>query len=211
MISSSRTVLSFSGRSPFVPISFRIALCLLLLSGTGSLRAQTSQSRDSHAGLDLAFSYVGERSLKAATGQNFWMQGGSVELGIDFFHGLGVAAEIAGTHTGSIGTSGVPLSLVSITCGPRYRWHAGRRNSLYGEAMIGEADGFQSLFPATSGSLTSSNNLAVQVGGGVDFQLSNRFALRVDAAWVRTQLPNATDNVQDTLRLGGGIAFHFGR
>ena len=141
----------------------------------------------------------------------FWMQGGSAELGANLIHGFGFAAEVTGTHTGSIGTSGVPLSLVSVTCGPRYRWHAGPRSSVYGEAMIGEADGFDSLFPATSGSLTSSNSLAVQVGGGADFHLSKRFALRIDAAWMRTQLPNATDNVQNTLRLSGGIAIRFGR
>jgi len=193
-----------------VPISSRIALCLLLLSGTGFLAAQTPQP-DRSRELDLAISYLGQRSLKAATGQNFWLQGGNIELGADLFHGWGIAAEVTGTHAGSIGTSGIPLSLVDFTAGPRYRWHAGHHTSLYGEAMIGESNGFTSLFPASGNSLTSSNSFALKAGGGADHQLSSRFALRVEAAWVRTQLPNATDNLQNSLRLGAGFAVRFGR
>jgi len=195
-----------------LPISFRIALCLLLFSAAELLRAQSPQPvPDRSTRLDLAFSYVSQRSLKAATGQNFWMQGGSIELGADLLHGLGVAAQVAGTHAGSIGSSGVPLTLMTATFGPRYRWHARRRCSLYGEGLIGEANALESLFPATGASLSSSNSLALQVGGGADFNMSNRVELRVDAAWMRTQLPNATDNVQNTLRLGAGIALRFGR
>ncbi len=201
---------TLTGRSTAVPISSRIALCLLLLSGTGSLAAQTPQPDRSHE-LDLAISYLGRRSLKAATGQNFWLQGGSIELGADLLHGWGIAAEVTGTHAGSIGTSGIPLSLVDFTAGPRYRWHTGHHTSLYGEAMLGEANAFTSLFPASGNSLTSSNSFALKTGGGADHQLSSRFALRVEAAWVRTQLPNATDNLQNSLRLGGGIAVRLGR
>ena len=166
-----------------------------------------------HSGrLDLAFSYVGERSVKAGTSQNFWMQGGSIELGANVWHGWGIAADVTGTHASSIGSGGVPLSLVTTTFGPRYRWHADHRLSVYGQGLIGEANGFHSLFPTPFGSQSSANSLAVQVGGGVDCRLSSHFAIRViDAAWLRTQLPNSTDDVQNTLRLGAGIVMRFGR
>jgi hypothetical protein len=189
----------------YVPLSLRLALCIFLLAGTSSLPAQSSQNK-----LDLAVTYSAERSLKANTSQNFWMQGGSVELGANVWHGLGIAAGITGTHAGSIGTSGVPLSLVTVTFGPRYRWHADHRLSIYGESLIGEANGFRSLFPASTGQQQEANGLASQVGGGIDYRLSGRFALRaLDAAWFRTQLPNSTDNVQNTLRLGAGIVLRF--
>ena len=187
--------------------SFRITLCLLLLAGTSSLQAQSSQNK-----LDLAVTYTAEHSLKANTSQNFWMQGASVELGAIVLHGLGIAASVSGTHAGSIGTSGVPLSLVTVTFGPRYRWHADHRISIYGEGLIGEANGFRSLFPSTAGQQTEANSFASQVGGGIDYRLSNRFAIRaLDAAWSRTQLPNSTDNVQNTLRLGAGVVVRFAR
>jgi len=161
--------------------------------------------------LDLAVTYIAQRSLKANTGQNFWMQGGSVELGADVWHGWGIAADVTGTHAGSIGTSGVPLALVTASFGPRYRWHAGHRLSIYGEGLVGEANGFRSLFPTPSGSQAGANSFASQVGGAVDIRLSDRFAVRVlDAAWSRTQLPNATDNLQNSLRLGAGLLLRFG-
>jgi len=191
-----------------LPISFRIALYMSLLAGTGLLQAQAPIP----VSLDLSVTYIGERSLKANTSENFWMQGGSIELGANVWRGWGIAADVTGVHAGSIGTSGLPLSLVTTTFGPRYRWHADRRLSLYGQGLIGEANGFRSIFPARTGQQPEANGFASQVGGGIDYRLSDRFAIRaLDAAWLRTQLPNSTDNVQNTLRLGAGIVLRFGR
>jgi hypothetical protein len=161
--------------------------------------------------VDLAVSYIEERSLKAGTGQNFWLQGGSIELGANVWHGLGIAANVTGSHAASIGVSGIPLSLVTATFGPRYRWHSSHKISIYGEGLVGEANGFGSIFPAPGGSQSDANGLALQLGGGVDLRLSDRFALRmIDAGWLRTQPPNSTDNVQNTLRLGAGFVLRFG-
>jgi hypothetical protein len=187
-------------------ISSRIALGLLLLPGLPFLRTQAQQAHR----LDLAITYVGEHSLKANTSENFWMQGGSIELGANLWRGWGMAADLTGTHAGSIGSSGIPLSLVTTTFGPRYRWHSDRRLSLYGQGLIGEANGFHSLFPATASSQPDANSFAAQSGGGIDYKVSDRLALRVlDAAWVRTQLPNGSDNIQNSLRLGAGIVIRF--
>jgi hypothetical protein len=189
-----------------LPILFRIAVCILLLTSFDYVRAQESQ-RDT---LDLSVTYTGGHSLKANTSQNFWMQGGSIELGATIGRGWAIAAAVTGTHTGSIGSSGLPLSQITTTFGPRYRWHADRRFSVYGEGLIGEANGFRSIFPANTGSQSQTNSLATQVGGGIDYRISGRFAMRVfDAAWSRTQLPNSTDNVQNSLLLGAGVVLRF--
>jgi opacity protein-like surface antigen len=188
-----------------LPTSFRIALSMFLFSGTGLLLAQQQPAK-----LDLSVTYIGQRSLKASTSQNFWMQGGSIELGANLYRGWAIAADVTGTHTGSIGSSSLPLSLITTTFGPRYRWHPDRRVSLYVQGLVGEANGFRSIFPATAGSQPDANGFAAQVGGGVDYRLSDRFAMRVlDAGWARTQLPNSSDNVQNTLRLGAGIVLRF--
>jgi hypothetical protein len=187
-------------------ILFRVGLCILLLSGTGILHAQAPPS----SRLDFSITYVAEHSLKAQTSQNFWMQGGSIELGANVWRGWGIAADVTGTHACSIGSSNLPLSLVTTTFGPRYRWHADRRLSLYVQGLVGEANGFRSIFPATAGSQPDANGFAAQVGCGVDYRLSDRFAMRIlDAGWVRTQLPNSSDNVQNTLRLSAGIVLRF--
>ena len=153
-----------------------------------------------------------ERSIQANTALGFWAEGGSLELGADVFHGLGAAANVSGVHTASVGSGNVPLSLVTATFGPRYRWHNGYRVSPYGEALLGEANGFHSLFPSASGAGTSASSLALQVGGGVDLRLSRHVAVRaIEAGWQRTQLPNGTNARQNSLRLGAGLVVRFGR
>jgi len=84
-----------------LPISFRIALCILLVAATGLLRAQTPQPRR----VDLSVTYAGERSLRSNTSENFWMQGGSIELGVDAWRGWGIALDATGVHTGSSGAA----------------------------------------------------------------------------------------------------------
>jgi hypothetical protein len=185
----------------------RIALGTVLLAGCTAARAQQHTPYQ----LDLAVSYIGEYALHSDTAQNFWLQGGMIELGTNTYKGFGIAASIAGSHASSIGSGGVPLSIVSATFGPRYRWHANRSISIYVEGLAGEADGFDSLFPATRGAQTSANGLATQVGGGIDYKLSPRLAIRaLEAAWVRTQLPNATISVEDDFRVGAGFVLKFG-
>jgi Outer membrane protein beta-barrel domain len=189
----------------------RTALCTLLLPAASLLRAQEKPSPN----LDLAITFIAERSLRATNQDTFWMQGGSIELGTNAWHGLGIAANLSGTHTNAVGATTIPLSLVTMTFGPRYRWHAARRVSIYGEGLIGEANGFKSAFPATAGvqtpTQTSANGLAIQVECGVDYKLSRRIAVRaIEAAWQHTQLPNEANNVQNDLRIGAGFILRFG-
>jgi hypothetical protein len=189
----------------------RVTLCVLLLPATSMMRAQEMQAAQSPK-IDVAVTFAAERSLRSATPDSFWMQGGSIELGTNSWRGLGIAANVSGMHAGAIGGTSIPLSIVTATFGPRYRWHADHRVSIYGEGLIGEANGFKSLFPTVTGSQTSANGLAAQAGGGVDYRLSQHVAVRVaEAAWQHTQLPNGTNNVQNDLRLGAGIILRFGR
>jgi opacity protein-like surface antigen len=182
----------------------RVVLFAILLFASMGLHAQNAQ-------LDLGITYIAERSLQVNTEQNFWMQGGSVELGTDVWKGFGVAVDVTGTHTESVGTGGVPLSLVTSTFGPRYRWRPAGKISPYGQALLGIANGFDSVFPGPAGAQESSTSLALQLSGGVDYRLSDHFAIRVlDAGWLRTQLPNSANNVQNTLRLGAGLVVRFG-
>jgi hypothetical protein len=144
-----------------LPTSTRIALSILLLTSAGL--AQTQAAHRSSG--DLAATFIGQRSLKADTSQNFWMEGGSAEVGFNIMHGLGFAADYTGTYTSSIGSSGVPLTLSVIAFGPRYRWHAKKKVSVYGETLFGYADGSDSTFPAASGSVSTASSFALQLNG----------------------------------------------
>ena len=187
-----------------MPPPSRIALCMLLLSGATVLCAQQPRPAD------LAVTYVSQRSLRSNTGQNFWMEGGSAELGFNLWHGLGPAADFTGSHTSSIGSSGVPLVLTTATFGPRYRWRAARRVSIYGQALFGVASGSSSVFPTPSGTESSARSFALQLSGGIDYRLSRHFAVRaIDLGYLHSALPNGNNNVQNNLRLGAGAVFRF--
>ena len=48
------------------------------------------------------------------------------------------------------------------------------------------------------------------MGSGLDVNLSPHIALRaIQANWLRTQMPNSTNNLQNSLQLGSGLVFRF--
>jgi hypothetical protein len=137
----------------------------------------------------------------------FWMQGGSIQAEGQFWHGLGIEADISGFHEQNASNTGVGLDMVTATFGPRYRWSpAHHRYSFFGHALLGEANGFNSIFPGTAAASSSANSLALQLGGGLDLPVKHRLLLRVfEADWLRTQLPNADTDVQNNIRLAAGV------
>lgn len=190
-----------------MPRPSTIAAWILLLAASIAQAQMAPATR-----VDLAIIGGSERSLRANTTQGVWLANGSVELGINLWRGLGAAANITGSHTGSIGGSGVPFSSVTETFGPRYRWHQGHKLSLFGEGLVGEGNGFGSLFPWAGSANSQSDVLAIEVTGGVDYRIGQWFSVRaLDAGWVRTTFANGTDNVQNYLHVGAGIVFNFGK
>jgi outer membrane immunogenic protein len=203
------TLPSISIRRPsHVLTSSRTALYLLLFVGMWPLHAQ----EPGPGRIEVAVTLATQRSLSASTNRNFWMVGGSAEMGYTLGRGVGLVADLTGAHTGSIGSSGVPLDITTLTFGPRYRWSPRRRWSVYGQALIGEATGYNSQFPTSTHLTPTARSFALQLGGGLDYRLSRRFALRgLDVGYLRTTLPNNAGNVQNSLRLGAGLVYRFGR
>lgn len=190
--------------------TFRNRALLLVLSALSAVAipaaAQSRQSRPSQ--VDLAITFAADQTNPVA-GSDQWLKGGSIELGATAWRGLGIAAKVTGLTTDSLSSKGVPLSLVLTTFGPRYRFtHA--KLSLYGEGLIGEVNGFNSIFAGATGAMDSTNAFALQIGGGFDYALTRHFSYRaVESFWTRTQFPNGTTNVQNHLQLGTGAAFRF--
>jgi opacity protein-like surface antigen len=198
----------------------RLIVGTLLFVGTAvmlpaALEAQQPGTGGAPAEIDLAVTYTPLRS-NLTTGPVFWQQGASAELSATFYRGLGMVASISGNHASNISPSGVDLTMVTTTFGPRYTWshrlHGGaeRRLNVFGQALIGVSFGTDSVFPSASGVQSSANSFALQLGGGVDLALSRHFAVRpVQADWLRTQFPNDTTTVQNNLRLSAGVVFRF--
>lgn len=181
----------------------------VLLAGICIVSAPGSWGQ-SPSSLEVAITYNALRA-NIIPGDNFWMQGGSVQIHGQFWRGLGVVADIAGMHSANANGAGQGLDLVTATFGPRYTWPAvHRRCAVFGQVLVGEANGFHSVFPTSTGVDSSADSLALQVGGGVNVPLSHHVAVRaIEADWLRTQLPNSTTGVQNNLRLGAGLVFKF--
>lgn len=160
--------------------------------------------------LELALTYIAGYS-NPVNGSDFWRQGGGVQIHGRFYGGWGVVADIAGTHVGDIHSTGVGLDLVTATFGPRYTWlpeHS--RYSLYGQGLVGQAWGLNSVFPNSSGITTNADSLAVKAGGGLNVALTPHFSLRaVELDYLRTQLPNSSSNTQNNFILGAGVILKF--
>jgi hypothetical protein len=191
-----------------------IAMAMIAASLAAPLAAQNAASsageRDSSGvgHLEVAVTYDATLSNMVG-GSSFWMQGGHVETEGSFYRGLGVVADVGGTHAANINSAGAGLDLVTATFGPRYTW-SHHRSGLFGQVLVGEAWGMNSTFPNPAGATTSANSLALEAGGGVNLALSPHFALRAfQANWFRTQLPNGASNLQNNLRLGAGFVFRF--
>jgi hypothetical protein len=161
-------------------------------------------------GLEVAVLY--NPLLSNVAGANrFWLQGGSIQVDGQFWRGLGVEADISGFHTQNANNGGVGLDMVTTTFGPCYRWSpANHRYSFFGHGLVGEANGFDSIFPGAARASSSANGLALQLGGGLDLPVKHRLLMRVfEADWLRTELPNADTNAQNNIRLAAGIVVRF--
>jgi hypothetical protein len=184
----------------------------VLLLGALAINSLAAQSAPpvSLGHLEVALTYNPVRSNEARD-ESFWMQGGSAQVEGRFWRGLGIVADVSGSHINNINSSGVGLDMVTATFGPRYTWApAHKKLSIFGEGLVGVSNGFNSVFPAPAGATTDAHGLAVLAGGGVNVRLLRHLSIRaVEADWLRTQLPNGANDAQNNLRLGTGVVLRF--
>jgi len=198
-------------RNVLVPLAIAGATMLVTTARSAAQtrppEMQSARLPDSPS-LDVAVTY-GATLSDLITTSNFWMQGGSVQIHGQFYRGLGTVADITGAHTAEINSTGVGLDLVTATFGLRYTWSPSHtRYRLYGQGLVGEAFGMNGVFPNPAGATSTADSLAVKAGGGLDVRLRRRLAVRVfEADYLRTQLPNSTNNVQNNLTLYTGFVF----
>ena len=160
--------------------------------------------------IEVAVNFEAARA-NTVPGYNFWMQGGGIQAAAKITRHWSVAADISGVHTGQMPHVTAGLDLVVAAFGPRYTMTSTRgRFKIYSQTMGGWAHGGNSFFPDPQGATSSAGGIALLVGGGMDYRISRHFYARMlDIDWLRTALSNGTTTVQNSLRLGSGIAFHF--
>jgi len=181
-----------------------------LMAAAGAWGQSPGAARLAPAFLEVALNVNASQGNNVA-GSRFWMEGGGAQIHGQFWHGVGAVADVAWLHTANMQGSGVGLDLVTATFGPRYTWTPAHRGyACFVQVLAGEANGLNSVFPAAGGATGNANGLALQAGGGLNLHLTPHVSVRAfEADWLRTQLPNATTDAQNNLRLGAGLVFRF--
>ena len=137
--------------------------------------------------------------------------GGSATYNLTSY--LGVAAEVAGCKVTGV-PSVVSASAVSYLFGPRLTYRGYGRLEPFGEFLFG---GVHTSASATGFPSVTDNTFAFALGGGADYKLSDRFAIRlVQADYLYTNFyrrnPSGigTSTHQNNARIQAGIIFRFG-
>ncbi len=141
--------------------------------------------------------------------QKFNLNGGYAAVDVKYKFWLSFTGEFTGTHANQISALGQNLTLMTYTAGPRVTFRR-RRTVPFAQVLVGGAHGSNSYFPTATSYTTSANTFALQAGGGIDFELSHRFAVRaIEAQYLHTGFNNGVNTSQNQLMLGAGLMFKF--
>lgn len=190
----------------------KVALILV----TVGVSAAIAQQRQSDPALiaprfDLSLGYNNIRANAPPGGCDcFDMNGGYVSAGFHVKNWLSIAGEFTGGHANNISLLGQNLTLMTFMAGPRVARN-GHRLVPFGQVLFGGAHGSDSYFPTSTSSTSSASSWALSSGGGLDVNLTHRFAIRaLEVQYLRTALPNGTNDAQNHFMIGAGLVIKFG-
>jgi peptidoglycan-associated lipoprotein len=124
---------------------------------------------------------------------------------------LGLAADAGVENTGSVNGAGHGLTLSTFTAGPRFRLPVGKTHAFV-QALFGLAHGSGSDFPSGNVFIHSANSFALDLGAGADYPLNKSISVRIlQLDYLRTTLPNNSNNWQNNLRIAAGLTLRFSR
>jgi opacity protein-like surface antigen len=186
-------------------MKLRVVVSLIaVLSFFGvSAHAQDTPKIDVFAG----YSYVRENPSTSGVG-SFSLNGGSASIAYNANSWLSGVADFGGYHNGDILGTHVDGTLSTYLIGPRVSYRRSDRITPFGEVLFGVARASASVLGASG----STNAFAMTVGGGVDYKLTDHFAIRpvkVDYLLTRFNEFGSNTQSQNNLRVSTGIVFRF--
>jgi len=170
-----------------------VVLLASLTAGAQSMRNAGSETRN----IELGVTYLPTHLTST------WFQGAGAEFSVDVWRNVGVAGNFTGGYksiSNRFGQSG-SSTYESFTFGPRYTYRQ-NKTAVYGEALFGVLHGNLNTNLAGFNN-ESGNDFAFQLGGGFDYSLSHKIALRVP------QVHYMRAGGANVMQIGGGVVFHF--
>ncbi|HYM04943.1 MAG TPA: hypothetical protein VEU11_00145 [Terriglobales bacterium] len=170
------------------------AIVLLLLLSLGAAWPSAAQEMP-RVQVFGGYSYTRYDSPSFGFANTSGLNGYTFSPAFNIIRGFGVVAELSGQYTRN-------LNLRDIAVGPQFLYPRGKM-MFFGHLLIGDA---RSLVQA--GGPQEDTSRAIILGGGMDYDLSARFALRAfQVDYLHTTLFNAT---QKNLRFSTGLVYRWG-
>ena len=133
-----------------------------------------------------------------AGGTSFNFNGGSGQLAYNANHWLGIVGDFGGYYT----SNGFHAGIFSYLFGPRINLRGHGKVTPFAQVLFGGARSIDN---------SPLNAFAMTAGGGVDFKISEHFAIRpVQAEYLLTKFTDGASNQQNSFRYSAGIVFRFG-
>jgi outer membrane immunogenic protein len=181
---------------------------LFLLAAPGSMLAQGQPSQE----MAFDYSYVHTNAPPGGCGC-FSMNGGGGSYAYHYGPQFALVADVEVVQAWKVDANGDDLTLTSFLAGPRFYY---RRPSArwvpYGQVLVGGVRGTGSLAAANSAGEARPVALGATLGGGVEYNISRRFTLRVaEVDYFITTFPNYVNGRQNNLRVTAGVAYYFGK
>jgi opacity protein-like surface antigen len=148
--------------------------------------------------------YGGYSYLKAnlnGPGPSFHLNGGSASATENFNNWFGGRVEFSAFSGTSAGTS---VTAQTITYGPVFSYRKSQRFTPYAHAQVGAVHASQGYL----GISQSAFKFAMTTGGGVDFNINQRAAIRVQADYLLTRFLGLR---QDNLQFSTGLVIRLGQ
>jgi opacity protein-like surface antigen len=181
---------------------------LVSLLAVVSFFGATAEAQDTpKVDIFAGYSYV-RVNPSTAGARSFSLNGGNASFAYNANHWLSGVADFGAYHNGSIFGTGTSGTLSTYLFGPRVSYRHFGRITPFGEVLFGVAHAGVSIV----GLGNSDNTFAMSLGGGVDYKLTDRFAIRpikVDYLMTRFSETGTGGNTQNNLRASTGIVFRF--
>ena len=187
------------------------SLTLLALGLPDRARAQAIQSP--RVEIFAGYSYL--HATTAISGEPINLHGGSISAAFYLNRWLGAVGDLGVYHAGDIANQ-FSLNLWSYQFGPRVRLKNDTRLTPYGQFLLGGGHAGGTIYTSSLAPgllpIGTNNSFLFTTGGGLDYRLTNRIAIRVaQAEYLYSQFLNgsATGHQQHNFRLTTGLVFNF--